>query len=200
MVELRQPGMAVWPGEQSAYLVAAAAMAAYHVGLPASGRLVVAGGGEAGVLDVRHGRRCGGRDGHHVGLGGRGGDVGVMWVFWGSDFLPRDLWPSPEHVRRWAVQEGLLWDPETQLLTDERVEVARELFGKCGDLGMVMCLEPDDSGRPSYLEYIYVPVATLIKFARPVDLVIDDTDGLECRRENREIRRGAFWFLARRFR
>jgi len=45
VAELRQPGLEVWPGEQSAYLVAAAAMAAYHVGLPASGRLVVAGGG-----------------------------------------------------------------------------------------------------------------------------------------------------------
>ena len=92
-------------------------------------------------------------------------------VFWGSEFLPRDIVPSLDETRRWAFKEGLVWEPEAQLITPERAEDVGKLFGVEDRLFVLVQIYRNDKGELNYLEYVYVSVATLIKKGIEISLV-----------------------------
>jgi len=98
-------------------------------------------------------------------------EIFSMWVLWGREFLPDDVAPFPDDVRKWAAEHDLLYDPEAQLITPERAEAVGKLFTAEDQLGILMWFYVGESGKLEYLEYVYLPVATLIKKGNEVRLV-----------------------------
>jgi len=91
-------------------------------------------------------------------------------VFWGSEFLPKDIIPSLDRIREWAFEQELIWD-EGQLITSERIEALSEHFVYEDKLSILIHLYKDSSGNLCYLEYPYLPVRALIKRAKEVQIV-----------------------------
>lgn len=92
-------------------------------------------------------------------------------VFWGSEFLPKDIIPTWGNVRGWAFKHNLIWEPESQLMTLERIEELRKHFVYEDRLSILIHLYKDSSGKLEYLEYPYLPIKTLIKKAIEVEIV-----------------------------
>lgn len=92
-------------------------------------------------------------------------------ALWGSEFLPGDIVLSPNEIREWAFREGLVDDPEFQLITSERAEAVGKLFTVEDRLCILVHVYQDDAGKLGYLEYVYVPIATLIKKGIEIGLV-----------------------------
>lgn len=53
-------------------------------------------------------------------------------VFWGSEFLPKDIILSLENIRNWATESKLIDDSEFQFITPERAGNLRKHFS-CED-------------------------------------------------------------------
>lgn len=123
-------------------------------------------------------------------------DCSLAWCFGVLEFLPRDLLPSLDEVRRWAADQDLLRDPESQLITPERAEAVSKLFTADDQLRILVHVHAGDSGELNYLERVYMPAATLIKKRSEVRLawwevpIVRDTDGYVL--EGGEVRFG-FW-------
>jgi len=92
-------------------------------------------------------------------------------VFWGSEFLPKDIVPTWGNVRGWAFKNDLILEPELQLITSERIEELRKHFVYEDRLSIIIHLYKDSSGKLEYLEYPYLPIKTLIKRAIEVEIV-----------------------------
>jgi hypothetical protein len=92
-------------------------------------------------------------------------------ILWGSEFLPKDIIPTWGNVRGWAFKHKLIWDPEAQLMTSERIEELRKHFVYEDRLSILIHLYKDSSGKLEYLEYPYLPVKSLIKKAKEVEIV-----------------------------
>lgn len=92
-------------------------------------------------------------------------------VLWGSEFLPKDIIPTWGNIRGWAFKNNLIWEPESQLITSERIEELRKHFVYGDNLSVLIHLYKDSSGKLEYLEYPYLPIKTLIKRAIEVEIV-----------------------------
>ncbi len=91
-------------------------------------------------------------------------------IFWGSEFLPREIIPSLDSIREWAFEEKLTWDAESQLMTSERIEALSEHFVYEDKLAILIHLYRK-SGNLCYLEHPYLPIKSLIKKAKEVEIV-----------------------------
>ena len=49
-------------------------------------------------------------------------DFSGIVFFSGYELWPRDVPLGLDYIRRWAFDAGLIWDPEAQLLGDERLQ------------------------------------------------------------------------------
>ena len=92
-------------------------------------------------------------------------------VFWGSEFLPRDLILSPDSIRKWASDQKLIWDVEAQLMASERMGELEKHFSSEDKLFLLIHLYKDDFGNLSYMEYPFLPVKSVIRRAREVEIV-----------------------------
>jgi len=94
-------------------------------------------------------------------------------VFWeqSSEFIPDNLFPTIGEIRKWAYQEGLIWEPDSQFVTPEREQNLCKIFQPEDGLLIAVHIYQDSSGRLDYLEYPYVPVRTLIKKEMQIDIV-----------------------------
>jgi hypothetical protein len=91
--------------------------------------------------------------------------------FWGSEFLPRDILPSLENIRRWAFESGLITEPDLQLLTQEDVELLHRFFDKRDGLALCLHLYRDSEGSLSYFERPHMPIRSLVRRGTKVQLV-----------------------------
>jgi len=91
-------------------------------------------------------------------------------VFWGGEFLPGDIIPSLDSIRKWAFEQNLIWD-EGQLITPERIEALQKHFAYEDELSILIHLYKNSSGNLCYLEYPYLPVKSLIKKEKEVQIV-----------------------------
>jgi len=92
-------------------------------------------------------------------------------VFWGADFLPKDIAPSLGNIREWAFKEELIWDAESQLVASERIGVLTEHFTHEDELAILIHLYEDSPGNLNYLEYPCLPVKSLIGRAEEIEVV-----------------------------
>lgn len=92
-------------------------------------------------------------------------------VLWGSEFLPKDIIPTWGNIRGWAFKHKLIWEPELQLITSERIEELMKHFVYEDRLSIIIHLYKDSSGKLDYLEYPYLPIKTLIKKEKEVEIV-----------------------------
>ncbi len=91
--------------------------------------------------------------------------------FWGSEFLPKDIVPTWGNVRGWAFKNDLILEPELQLITSERIEELRKHFVYGDRLSIIIHLYKDSSRKLKYFEYPYLPIKTLIKRGKEVEIV-----------------------------
>lgn len=92
-------------------------------------------------------------------------------VFRGLEFLPKDIIPTWGNIRGWAFKHKLIQDPESQLITLERIEELKKHFVYEDNLSILIHLYKDSSGKLEYFEYPYLPVKTLIKKAIEAEIV-----------------------------
>jgi len=92
-------------------------------------------------------------------------------VFWGSEFLPKDIIPSLGNIREWVFRQELIWDTESQLVASERIGVLTEQFTCEDELAILIHLYEDSPGNLNYLEYPYLSVKSLIRRAEEIEVV-----------------------------
>jgi hypothetical protein len=90
-------------------------------------------------------------------------------LFTGMDQFPDDVVLSLGEIRKWALSQGLIADPDFQLLLDERIDTLSGHFGLEDQLQIALAIHPG-GGEPFYLEYPYLPVKTLIRRGEEVEL------------------------------
>ena len=90
-------------------------------------------------------------------------------LFNGMDQMPDDIVPSLGEIRKWALGQGLIADPDFQLLLDERIDALSGHFGIEDQLQIALAIHPG-GGEPFYLEYPYLPVKSLIRRGEEVEL------------------------------
>lgn len=90
--------------------------------------------------------------------------------FSGSDLLPQDVPLDLQSIRRWAFERGLVFEPESQLLGEERLRELAKCFTSEDEL-MVAVVIRKDLGEWIYAEYPYLPVKSLIRRAEEVEIV-----------------------------
>lgn len=73
-------------------------------------------------------------------------------VFWGSEFLPKDIIPTWGNIREWAFEQNLIYEPEFHLITSGRIEELRKHFVYEDKLAILIHLYKDSSGKLEYLE------------------------------------------------
>ncbi|HUW94208.1 MAG TPA: hypothetical protein VMW58_00325 [Anaerolineae bacterium] len=95
--------------------------------------------------------------------------VGV--TFWGSEFLPGDIVPRLENIRRWAFDNGLIMEPDLQLLTPDEVDILRQHFDLQDKLTICVFLYKDAEGSLCYFEHPHLPIGSLIRRGTEVQLV-----------------------------
>ena len=91
-------------------------------------------------------------------------------VFWGSELLPPNIVPSLNHLREWAFQNGFANDPDADFVGLERLAELKKHF-VADDMLMILVHLTNEFGKMQYLEFPYIPVATLIKKQVWVDIV-----------------------------
>lgn len=90
--------------------------------------------------------------------------------FSGSEFLPRDIPLDLDKYREWALRQGLIFDPESQLLHTERVQELAKCFSS-DDRLLIAIVIYEDRGELVYTEYPYLHVRSLIRRAEEVKIV-----------------------------
>ena len=89
--------------------------------------------------------------------------------FTGMEQLPGDSVLSLGEIRKWALDQGFITDPEFQLLLDDRINALSSYFDPEDQLQIALAVHP--SGAESfYFEYPYLPVKSLIRRAEEVEL------------------------------
>ncbi len=89
--------------------------------------------------------------------------------FSGMEQLPGDIALSLVEIRKWALNQGYITDPEFQLLLDDRVNALSSHFDPEDQLQIALAIHPG-RGDPFYFEYPYLPVKSLIRRAVEVEL------------------------------
>lgn len=92
-------------------------------------------------------------------------------VFRGSKFFPKSIIPTLGNIREWAFKQNLIYEPKFQLITSGRIENLRKHFVYEDNLSILIHLYKDSSGKLEYLEYPYLPIKTLIKKEKEVEIV-----------------------------
>lgn len=91
-------------------------------------------------------------------------------VFWGYQNFPENALGDIDAMRKWALQEGAITEPEIQLITQETIAELQKVFSKDDELFILIHLHKVD-GKLTYFEYPFVPVKTLIKKSLGIKLV-----------------------------
>ncbi len=91
--------------------------------------------------------------------------------FWGGEYLPGDIIPTLENIRKWAIDQGMIWEAESQFIGDERYKDLSKYFDVEDKMLLLISLYRDSSKRLCYLEYPYLPVRTLIKKDKEVEII-----------------------------
>ena len=93
-------------------------------------------------------------------------------VFEGYQYFPEDaLVGDIGTMRKWALKEGAITEPELQLITQDTITELEKVFDKDDELLILVNLNKDDNGKLVYFEYPFVPVKTLIKKGLKIKLV-----------------------------
>lgn len=101
----------------------------------------------------------------------RNNDLLSGLVFWGSEYFPGDLKLMLRDIRQWALKNKMIWDPEAQLIGEERLEELNKHFVPEDELFILIHLYKDEKDNLCYLEYPYLPVKTLIKKSTQIQIV-----------------------------
>jgi hypothetical protein len=83
-------------------------------------------------------------------------------MYEGVDYLPKDLPIDVGPIRKWAYDNGLIYDYRIQFLAEYRANKLSEVF-TLNDEPMLTISISEDEGELNYFEYLYLPVKTLIK-------------------------------------
>lgn len=89
--------------------------------------------------------------------------------FDGVEHIPKDIPLSLDVIRDWAVDSGLVFDPD-QYLNEERIADISRLCSAEDNLLIAIAIS-GESHSLIYLEYPYMPVRSLIRRGDVVDLV-----------------------------
>ncbi len=92
-------------------------------------------------------------------------------VFRGSEYLPGDIILSLGNIREWAFKNRIIYDPEAQLIGEEGLKELNKHFVPEDRLAILIYLYKDNENNLCYLEYPYIPVKTLIKKNKQVEIV-----------------------------
>jgi hypothetical protein len=90
--------------------------------------------------------------------------------FSGQDLLPGDVLLDLDNLRQWAFKQGLIFDPDAQLLVPERIQTLAKCFSS-NDKLLVAISICEGQGKPFYVENPYLPVRSLIRRAEEVAIV-----------------------------
>lgn len=93
------------------------------------------------------------------------------FVFWGSEFLPKDITLSLENIRNWAIESKLIDDSEFQFITSERAYNLRKHFSYEDELQILISIYKEGPENLNYLEYPFIPIKTLIKKSKEISIV-----------------------------
>lgn len=96
---------------------------------------------------------------------------GIIFLKGSFHFLPPDIALGLDEIRKWACEKGLVYDIESQIIVPEREEELFKIFQPDDELCVAIDIYKDSSGDLTYLEYPYIPVKTLIKKKKQIDLV-----------------------------
>ena len=97
-------------------------------------------------------------------------DFSAVVFLSGTEFLPDDLPLGLENIRQWALEAGLIWEAESQLLLGERLQNLAEYISQEDRLGLAIEIVKDEHGI-SYIEYPYLSVRSLIRRSEKIRLV-----------------------------
>jgi len=89
--------------------------------------------------------------------------------FTGMEQLPDDTVLSLVEIRKWALEQGFVTDPEFQLLLSERINALSGYFDPEDKLQIALAIHSIGS-ETSYFEYPYLPVKSLIRRAEEVEI------------------------------
>jgi len=92
-------------------------------------------------------------------------------VFWGSEYLPDEVILSLSDIHKWAFKKKMILEPESQLIGKERLNELSKHFVSEDQLSILVYLYKDDKNNLCYLEYPYMPVKTLIKKVKQIEIV-----------------------------
>jgi hypothetical protein len=93
-----------------------------------------------------------------------------IFFFEGSKRLPDDLVLDLDTIREWADSQGMISDPEGQLMGLDRIRDIFRVWSPDDKLLIAVSISAHQ-GALDYMEYPYVPVRTLIRRKRPIRLV-----------------------------
>lgn len=92
-------------------------------------------------------------------------------IFWGSEFLPKNIKLTLENIRNWAIENKLIDESKLQFITSERANNLKKHFSYEDELQILISIYKEDSGNLSYLEYPFIPIKTLIKKSKEISIV-----------------------------
>jgi hypothetical protein len=90
--------------------------------------------------------------------------------FSGQHLLPGDVLLDLDHLRQWALRQGLIFDPDAQLLVPERIQTLTKCFSYDDRLKIAISI-CEGQGKSFYKENPYLPVRSLIRRAEEVAIV-----------------------------
>ncbi|MBW8010304.1 MAG: hypothetical protein FVQ83_03545 [Chloroflexi bacterium] len=95
--------------------------------------------------------------------------LGGFVMFEGYESLPGDILLNLEAIRNWANEEGLIIDPDFQLMNTEKMEELKTVFSPEDQMQIAIAIHKEESSL-NYLEYPFIPVKSLIKKGATIDL------------------------------
>lgn len=90
--------------------------------------------------------------------------------FRGQELLPGDVLLDLDNLRQWALEQGLVFDPDAQFLVPERIQNLAKCFSS-DDRLLVAISICEGQGKPLYVESPYLPVRSLIRRAEEIAIV-----------------------------
>jgi hypothetical protein len=96
--------------------------------------------------------------------------VGICF-FEGTGRLPGDLVIELGSIREWANSQGMISDPEFQLMGPNRMRDVFRVWSPDDRLSVAISISDSANGSLTYMEYPYVPVRSLIQRKRPIQLI-----------------------------
>ena len=94
-----------------------------------------------------------------------------LCFFEGIGYLPGDLMLELGAIRKWAESQGMISEPEFQLMGTNRSKGVFQVWSPDDKLLVAISISISLSGALTYMEYPYVPVRTLIQRKLPIQLV-----------------------------